>query len=91
MGRNVGGSGSRRYAESEPRERKRELSSVSSASRNIKTQRAMDAEEEDDIYASGETASGTITNSVQDANGQKPVDLEEGEQEDEDDEDSDSV
>lgn len=49
----------------------------------------MEAEEDDDIYAPSEVIRVPPS---QDANGQKPADLEEGEQEDEDEEEeSDSV
>ncbi|KAL8710667.1 MAG: hypothetical protein Q9225_007250 [Loekoesia sp. 1 TL-2023] len=50
----------------------------------------MEVEEDDDIYASGEVPSSIRISTIQDTNGQKPADLEEGEQEDEDDEESDS-
>ncbi|KAL9597666.1 MAG: hypothetical protein Q9219_004993 [cf. Caloplaca sp. 3 TL-2023] len=46
----------------------------------------MEGEEDDDIYASGEASSNTAVASAQGTNGQKPADLEEGEQEDVDDE-----
>lgn len=60
----------------------------------------MEADDDDDIYASGGTdgiaqatdTSGLATTSQQVENGQKPADLEEGEEEDEDEEEeSDSV
>ena len=60
----------------------------------------MDAEDDDDIYASGPAdgitqttkSSGIDTTSPQIDNGQRPADLEEGEEEDEDEEEeSDSV
>lgn len=47
----------------------------------------MESEEDDDIYVSSEV----VRAPPQDTSGQKPADLEEGEQEDEHEEESDSV
>lgn len=59
----------------------------------------MDAEDDEDIYASGgfdgdgeaSRQHGMNASAQQLGNGQKPADLEEGEEEDEDEEESDSV